>query len=205
MLQNRVNPLGDIIRTPARGAWMGNRGLLHNERQEIVRPYRLIPWITCVLSFKNRHRPVMAPGQYTELFFLDEATSFAAGHRPCKECRREAHGLFKKYWALGNPLYALNEHAKIGAIDAVLHAERITVDNTKVLYEAPIGELPDGAFFLQDGKPFLIRGDKLYPWMPEGYGQAIDRPKETCVMVLTPRSVVNAFSAGYRPQMWMVI
>ena len=87
MLQNRVNPLGDIIRTPARGAWMGNRGLLHNERQEIVRPYRLIPWITCVLSFKNRHRPVMAPGQYTELFFLDEATSFAAGHRPCKECR----------------------------------------------------------------------------------------------------------------------
>jgi len=85
MLQNRVDPFGNIIRTPERGHWMGNRGLLHNEHQEIVRPFRLKAWITCVLAFKGRRRKVMAPGQYTELFFFDEATAFAAGHRPCFE------------------------------------------------------------------------------------------------------------------------
>ncbi|HTJ10817.1 MAG TPA: hypothetical protein VL547_02270, partial [Dinghuibacter sp.] len=98
MLQNRVDPYGNIIFTPARGAWMGNRGLLHDAQQHIRRPFRLKAWIICVLQFKGRHRPVMAPGQYTELFFLDEATALSAGHRPCAECRREDFNRFKAAW-----------------------------------------------------------------------------------------------------------
>ena len=99
-LQNRVDPYGTIFRTPARGTMMGNRGgAIHNGRREIVRPFLSRRWITCVLEFKNRHREVMTPGRYTELFFLDEAVSLAAGHRPCAECRRERYKAFRTAWA----------------------------------------------------------------------------------------------------------
>ena len=102
-MQNRVNPYGKIIETEARGAWMGNRGLLHNENKEIVRPYKLKAWITCLLQFKGRQREIMSPNRYTELFFLDEATALAAGHRPCFECRKEDYNKFKSLWIKGNP------------------------------------------------------------------------------------------------------
>src|ERR1700730_14192737 len=101
-LQNRVDPFGRLIRTTARGAWMGNRGLIHNEYQQIVRTFRLKAWITCRLEFKGWYRKVMSPNRYTELFFLDEATAFSAGHRPCAECRREDFNRFKAAWLQGN-------------------------------------------------------------------------------------------------------
>src|ERR1700743_3660322 len=102
MLQNRVDPQGNIIKTTARGAWMGNRGQLHNEQRQIVRPFKLKAWLTCLLQFNGRKREVMSPQRYTELFFLDEATAFAAGHRPCFECRRKDYDLFKSFWLQGN-------------------------------------------------------------------------------------------------------
>src|ERR1700744_4822295 len=128
MLQNRVDPLGQLIRTPARGAWIGNRGLLHDEHQRIVRPFKLKAWLICVLQFKGRHRTVMTPRLYTELFFLDEATAFSAGHRPCFECRREAAQLFRACWVRGNPEYNFTPTTSIYEIDSVLHRERTGVD-----------------------------------------------------------------------------
>src|SRR3978361_1384995 len=116
MLQNRVDPFGNIINTSARGALMGNRGLLHNDKQTLVRTFKLKAWITCKLEFKERKRTVMAPNQYTELFFLDEATSFAAGHRPCFECRREDYNRFKTNWLKGNPEYSFNGKTSIKEI-----------------------------------------------------------------------------------------
>lgn len=201
MLQNRVNPMGEIISTAARGAWMGNRGLLHNDRKEIVRPFRLLAWITCVLAFKERKRVVMSPGLYTELFFMDEATAFAAGHRPCAECRREDHKRFKACWLLGNAAHHFNDKTSITAIDAILHRERMGPGNAKVTFPAHIGELPDGTFVQLEEKPYLLKGKLLYPWTPFGYetGMAGDENRE--VTVLTPASVVNAFKAGYVPQM----
>src|ERR1700761_7186777 len=109
MLQNRVDPMGNIIRTSARGAWMGNRGLIHDEHQHVLRPFRLKAWLICVLQFRNRKRVVMSPGQYTELFFFDEATAFSAGHRPCFECRRSDALLFRSCWIKGNPEYGFQE------------------------------------------------------------------------------------------------
>ena len=109
MLQNRVDPFGNLIKTPARGSWLGNRGIIHNHNQEVVRPFKLKAWITCTLEFRGRKRQVMAPDRYTELFFLDEATSFAAGHRPCFECRREDALRFKSYWLKGNPAIILTK------------------------------------------------------------------------------------------------
>jgi hypothetical protein len=202
MLQNRVNPMGEIISTAARGAWMGNRGLLHNDQQTIIRPYRLTAWITCVLAFKDRRRVVMSPGLYTELFFLDEATAFSAGHRPCKECRREDHMRFKQCWIQGNPDYQFNEKTKIGEIDAIIHGERITANNIKVTYQEDISQLPDGTFILINEEPFLIKGSNLYLWTPAGYSTQISRPEKKIVTVLTPRSIVHTFSAGYIPQLF---
>lgn len=201
MLQNRVDPFGNIIKTPARGAWMGNRGLIHNDKQEIVRPYRLIPWITCVLQFKDRHRVVMTPKLYTELFFMDEATAFSAGHRPCAECRRADFVRFKKSWINGNPQYSFNEKTLIGKIDAIIHEERIAADKSKVTYKESPHKLPDGAFVLYNENPYLLKGNKLHLWSPAGYEEVIDVPKATALEVLTPRSIVNTFRAGYEPQM----
>ena len=107
-LQNRVTPFGEIIATPERGAYMGNRGgrIHHNDRQELqTRRWASRQWITCLLEFKGRHRMVMQPNRYTELFFLDEVTAFAAGHRPCAECRRDDFSRFMTAWAIGNPEY----------------------------------------------------------------------------------------------------
>src|ERR1700761_169648 len=137
MLQNRIDPKGNIIQTSARGAWMGNRGQLHDRGKTILRPFKLKAWITCVLEFKDRHRQVMAPGLYTELFFLDEATAFATGHRPCFECRRDDAKKFKTAWLKGNPEYQFNDKIAIGKIDDVIHAERIDKDGQKVTFKAP--------------------------------------------------------------------
>lgn len=201
MLQNRADPFGAIITTPARGAWMGNRGAIHNKNRRITRSYSVTRWITCSLEFKGRRREIMSPGKYTELFFLDEATAFAAGHRPCQECRRDASLEFKKRWAAGNPGYGFDVKTPVGDIDAIIHEERIAPDGQKRMHIERLETLPDGTFIADDKTAFLVKGEQLFPWNAEGYGPPIDRPKEKPVMVLTPASIVNAFRAGYTPQM----
>jgi hypothetical protein len=200
MLQNRVNPFGEVICTPARGAWMGNRGAIHNDSRQITRSHRVIAWITCTLKFKDRHRQVMSPGKYTELFFLDEATAFSAGHRPCQECRRAANLEFRKRWTEGNPQYHYTAKTRINDIDTVIHDERITPAGEKRTYTERLDTLPDGTFVAIDQTVFLVKGDKLFPWNPDGYGFPVDRPADQVVTVLTPPSIVNAFCAGYVPQ-----
>jgi hypothetical protein len=200
MLQNRVDPSGKIIRTKARGAWMGNRGLLHNERQEILRPFRLKAWITCVLEFKDRKRSVMAPGLYTELFFLDEATSFSAGHRPCFECRRSDAMRFKSCWIGGNPEYGFDAKTPIGRIDAVLHRERLAADGSTPMFLELLADCPNGSFVVYRERPHIVVHGWLYPWSPEGYGERVEPAGREPLPVLTPRSIVNAFRAGYLPQ-----
>ncbi len=199
VLQNRVDPYGNIIRTNARGAWMGNRGLLHNENKNILRPYKIKAWITCLLEFKGRKRVVMSPNLYTELFFFDEATSLAAGHRPCFECRRADALRFKSFWLRGNPEYGFNEKVLVQKIDEVLHRERIDGDGAKVTYEDKPGTLPDGTFIELSGKPFLIANGYMHQWSPSGYLEKKAIPLAEMVRVLTPKSIVNTLRAGYLP------
>jgi hypothetical protein len=201
MLQNRVDPSGNIIKTPARGALMGNRGLLHNAQQQVLRPFRLKAWITCVLEFKGRKRSVMSPGLYTELFFLDEATSFSAGHRPCFECRRVDALLFKSHWLSGNPEYGFDDRTSINEIDTIIHAQRMDRQGGKVTYEATLADLPTGTFVVHEGQPWLVRDGLLFLWSPFGYGPGMTLPDNEKAAVLTPRSVVNAFKSGYLPGM----
>ncbi len=176
--QNRVTPFGTIIATPERGTLMGNRGLLHDEHQQIRRDWRLKRWIHCVLEFKGRHRQVMAPGRYTELFFLDEATALAAGHRPCAECLRARYEEYRAAWAAGNPHCLPSERLSAEFIDARLHSDRINDDGSKRLIAAPLDELPDGVFVSLVGRPdnaFLIQVQSLLEWSPGGYGKRVPR------------------------------
>ncbi|HEY4150915.1 MAG TPA: hypothetical protein VGM41_18385 [Chitinophagaceae bacterium] len=201
MLQNRVDPSGNLITTKARGLWMGNRGVIHDHNREIIRPFKLDAWITCRLEFKGKRRPIMAPDRWTELFFLDEATSFAAGHRPCFECRREDAVRFKLAWLKGNPGYNFNEKTSIREIDKILHKERINRDRSKVTFEEDARAVPNGSFVLLDENPYLVLENVAFLWTPFGYGKAISLLAAGKLTVLTPRSTVNAFRAGYRPQM----
>jgi hypothetical protein len=201
MLQNRVDPRGNIIITPARGAWMGNRGQLHDHYQHLQRNFKLKAWLICLLQFKGRKRHVMAPNRYTELFFLDEATAFAAGHRPCFECRREAYHHFKSCWLAGNPTYGFDDRTSIRSIDDILHSQRMDSAEKKITCREDFKNLPDGTFIRLLGKPYLIANKLLFPWSPSGYDEAIALPKTGAVTVLTPKSTVNAFRAGYQPQM----
>lgn len=201
MLQNRVDPEGNIIATSARGAWMGNRGQLHGTGKHILRPFKLKAWITCLLQFKGRRRQVMSPNLYTELFFLDEATAFAAGHRPCFECRRSDYDRFKSCWLKGNPGYGFTEKTSIREIDDILHRERIDPDGNKVTFTALLNDLPDGTFIRLRNQPFLVADGLLYHWTPSGYEEQTQPDNAEEVTVLTPRSTVNAFRAGSRPQM----
>jgi hypothetical protein len=201
MLQNRVDPSGNIIQTSARGAWMGNRGQLHDGHKHILRPFKLKAWLICLLQFKNRQRQVMAPNHYTELFFLDEATAFAAGHRPCFECRRMDYNRFKAYWITGNSALGFDLHTPINEIDKILHKERIGRKSEKITYEEHAQTLPDGTFILMDCKPYLLDNKQLYLWTPFGYQPPVSVPGTRLLTVLTPKSTVNTFKAGYKPQM----
>ena len=200
-LQNRVDPWGNIIRTNARGAWMGNRGIIHDDRQHIIQPFKLKAWLICRLEFKGRKRAVMTPNRYTELFFLDEATAFSAGHRPCFECRRQDYQRFKSFWLEGNPEYHYNERTSIREIDDILHRERINRAGVKPTFEENIAELPNGTFVLHDGQPFVFADGLLYAWTAFGYEKGQSLPATKMMTVLTPKSVVRAFRAGYQPQM----
>jgi hypothetical protein len=192
-LQNRVTPFGELIATPARGTLMGNRGCLHDGARRIRRPFAVKRWIMCVLQFKGRHRTVMAPGQYTELFFLDEATALAAGHRPCAECQRHRYDLFRAHWAgRGRPLPSAD------AMDEVLHAERLDRRRTKRTYTERLSRLPSGVMVADGaGQAYLVEAGGLLPWTPDGYGARVGRSAATRCRVLTPRSIVRALARGY--------
>jgi hypothetical protein len=200
MLQNRVDPQGRIFATSARGLWMGNRGVIHNDQKQIVRDFRNKAWIVCKLEFKSRKRAVMSPDRWTELFFLDEATAFSAGHRPCFECRREAALRFKSCWVQGNPSYHFTTLTTIKQIDDIIHGERIRTGHNKVTHRRNISTVPDGVFVLIGDNPFLFYRAKLYRWTPFGYEAGERAPTDMEMEILTPCSIVNAFDAGYVPQ-----
>jgi len=199
-LQNRVDPLGNILAVPDRGACMGNRGILHGDHQDLRRYHQHQHWIICRLDFKGRRRPMMAPGKYTELFFLDEATALAAGHRPCGECSAARYEEFRQLWLQAQPEVS-------GNIDKVLHRERFVPYRQawlekKRTHLMPIDDLPAGVFIVlaDDSRPYLVLAVALRPWRFAGYGLEIDRPTGRTVVVLTPPSTVRTLAAGYRPQ-----
>jgi hypothetical protein len=155
-LQNRVSPAGDIFADPARGTFMGNRGgAIHDAERRIIRPYATRRWITCVLEFKGRRRTIMAPGRYTELFFLDEAVSLAAGHRPCAECRRDRFNAFKQAW-IRSGAHREDSFLYADRLDEELHRARIDRVKAKVTCRAPIASLPDGCFVEIGGFSWLV-------------------------------------------------
>jgi hypothetical protein len=191
-LRNRVTPFGDIVALPGRGTLMGNRGILHDDARQVVRDFAVRRWIACVLEFRQRHREVMTPHRYTELFFLDEATALAAGHRPCAECRRADYRRFQTMW---------KSHcgpADADAMDARLHAERLE-GKTKRTFRADVAGLPDGVYVMLDGRAWLAVGTALYAWSDSGYTERRGRPRSGDVDVLTPRSIVTVLRAGYLP------
>ena len=194
-LRNRVTPLGEMVATPARGLVYGNRGCLHDARGEIRRAFVGRRWIACRLEFRRRYRhPVVQPGRYTALFFLDEATALAAGHRPCAECRRADYDRFTAVWRELHPA-----DAGADAIDLRLHDERLVAGaRERRLHARPLAELPDGAFVLVEGLPHLVRGDALLPWSPAGYGQA--RPRTGRPPLVTPPSLVALLESGWAPE-----
>jgi hypothetical protein len=194
-LRNRVTPSGELIATTHRGTMYGNRGVLHNVDLALVRRYQVRRWLVCVLEFRGRRRPVMRPGRYTELFFLDEAVALAAGHRPCAECRHAAYQSFRTAWAAA---LALPAKPAADDIDRVLHWERRLASGARVTYPAPLSELPDGVFIARGGESWLVHGGGLCRWTPAGYTGRIDR-FDGPVAVLTPRATVAAIRAGYRP------
>lgn len=199
VLQNRVDPQGNYIRTTARGLWMGNRGVIHKDR-EIVRVFKHKAWITCVLEFKGRSRSVMTPDRWTELFFMDEATAFAAGHRPCFECRKDDARKFKQCWLVGNPSYEYTLKTPIKFIDEILHRERIDHEFKKIIFQSKLSELPDGTFVVVNDSSYVFWKGSLHHWTPFGYQKSITLAGDTIVDVLTPHSFVNTFRAGYLPQ-----
>ena len=202
-LQNRVTPFGEIVSSPARGLLMGNRGILHNDERRLGAARWQHPhWVACRLEFKGRRQEVMRPGAYTQLFFLDEAVALAAGHRPCALCRRAAYEAFVSAWVAATGRAG---RPRAVELDWQLHRERVEAQTRRqITYPSPIDDLPDGAFITLPGKPgvpYLVQGDWLLPWTPEGYRPPRERPAGLEVTVLTPRATVAALAAGFRPQL----
>ena len=192
--QNRVRPDGTLIAVPDRGLFWGNRGVLVDASGWLVRYSRGKAWAICVLSFKGRRRELWTPNRLTELFFLDEATGLAAGHRPCGECRYRDYLSFKRCWAaaFGGGVPGVAES------DARLHADRLLRPGVRRSYTAPLPSLPDGAMVSVDGSPWLVLGGELLAWTPGGYGARFRAPAGP-VTVITPRATVAVLAAGYRP------
>jgi hypothetical protein len=194
-LRNRVTPLSDLIADPARGLVYGNRGCLHDDGGAIRRRYATRRWIACRLQFKGWQRhPLLQPGKFTELFFLDEATAFAAGHRPCALCRREDYDRFGELWRDLHP-----GQRGADAIDEQLHAERFDpATRAQRHHEARIHELPDGAFVLREDEPWLVRDAELLRWSPAGYDVRVQRPAQGAATVITPPSLLAVLRTGWR-------
>jgi hypothetical protein len=195
-LQNRVTPSGEIVSTPQRGLFTGNRGIIHDPatRTLLKRRWSSKAWITCVCEFRGRRRDVMGTRSWTELFFLDEATSFAAGHRPCFYCRRDDANAFRAAWEQGNGV----SNVRAPEMDEVLHRERLN-GKTKRLHALPmpIQALPDGAMMQADDHSYLIARGRPLLWSWGGYRDVGDTLRDAAL--LTPPSTLRAFVAGYRP------
>ena len=200
--QNRVTPWGEIIAAPDRGMFMGNRGTLHDADGRLTsQRWTRKAWVTCQLSFKGRHRQVMAPGQYTELFFLDEATALATGHRPCASCRREDYSQFTKLWVEANARRLGLTKPSIADIDNALHQERFISGGWQDGWRPSLKALPNGTFVVLDDPniAWLVWENELLEWSPGGYRRRMKRPTDQSVTVLTPRSIVATLAAGYVP------
>ena len=192
-LQNRVLATGEIVADPARGLLMGNRGILHDANQRLTRArWRHKAWIICELGHKDWHRNVMSPGNYTELFFLDEAVALAAGHRPCKLCRRSAYDHFAE---------AAQHTGSAPELDHCLHQERAIPRRFEQRRHAiDVREAPDGAIVLKQS-PLLVLGESLLPIHVGGYGPRQQRPSSGTVTLLTPPTTCRALANGYRPRL----
>jgi hypothetical protein len=194
--RNRVTPLSELVADPARGLFYGNRGCLHDAAGQIRRRYAGRRWIACRLRFRAwRRAPLLQPGRFTELFFLDEATALAAGHRACALCRRADYDRLVALWRELHP-------GQVGAdaIDAQLHSERVTPGTrAQRHHEAPLDDLPDATFVLRDGAPWLVLGDLLLAWTPAGYPTRVPRPTREQALVITPPSLVAVLRAGWEP------
>lgn len=197
--RNRVAPSGAVVAAPGRGAWTGNRGVLHaaGGDRRIVREFQVRRWITCQLEFRGRRIPQWAPGRYTPLFLADEAVAFAAGHRPCSECRHADAVAFRDAWAAA----AGGRAPRVDAMDRVLHAQRLPVDGT---HPGAWADLPDGTFVVLDAGPAVVVGDRVTPFDVGAYRYlapaASARPRSGTVAVRTPAAVVDALRAGYVAQ-----
>ena len=207
--QNRVDPWGALHAVPHRGTMMGNRGILH-VGQHVVRPWAHKAWVSCVLDAQFQKRKPFSPSTYTELFFLDEATALAAGHRPCRTCQRERHDMFNTLWTqanradpgAGQGAGAGRGRVPIDTIDNALHAERIGPGKTgkaKRTTDATIASLPAGSVFAHAGQAWLVWHTGLHPWSFSGYQTAQALVPDTTVQVLTPVSIVNTLRVGYVP------
>ncbi len=195
-LQNRVTPTGDIIATPHRGLFTGNRGIIHDPATKTLlnKRWSSPAWITCLCEFRGWRRPVMGRRSWTELFFLDEATAFAAGHRPCFFCRRDDANRFRAAWEKGNGVKGI----RAKEIDAVLHVERLERRKKRLhALPMPVAQLPDGAMVQAGEESFLIVQGRALRWSMAGYC----KPKNTIdeALLLTPPSTLRALSVGYRP------
>ena len=192
-LQNRVTPLGEIVAEAGRGLVYGNRGCLTDDAGRIRRRYNGKRWISCLLDFRGRRRvPLVQPGRYTGLFFLDEATAYAAGHRPCAYCRHEDYARFVALWSELHP-----GQKGADAIDAVLHAERLdSATRAHRCHDARLDDLPDGAYVLLDDAPHVVVGNELLRWSASGYVAARPRTRGEAVRLITPPSLLDVLRAG---------
>jgi hypothetical protein len=199
-LQNRVTPAGEIVADPARGLLMGNRGCLHApDRRLGVSRWRSKMWIACVLDWRGRRRDPMPPGRWTALFFLDEATALAAGHRPCGYCRRDDYLAYAEAWRRAA---GLERRPRAGEMDARLHSERVE-PRTRHQRTRPAvaGDLPDGVMIRHSGMSGLLAGGRFLPWSFAGYRDPIALAPDAAVELLTPPASVAAIAAGYRPML----
>jgi hypothetical protein len=196
-LQNRVDPFGELFADSARGTFMGNRGgRFHTQARTLTaRRWASRQWICCVLAFKGRHRDVWGRF-YTELFFLDEPTALAAGHRPCFECRRRDAEVFAETWRKAR---RRRQRPRAADMDRVLHRERLQ-GRAKRRQRRSVDGLPDGAFIVLNGAAFAVRGDTLLRWTPDGYRERIPRPRGSMVDVLTPPAILKVLALGYQPR-----
>lgn len=196
-LQNRVDPFGELFAGPARGTFMGNRGgRFHTQARTLTaRRWASRQWICCVLAFKGRHRDVWGRF-YTELFFLDEPTALAAGHRPCFECRRQDAEDFAEHWGKAR---GGGHRPRAAEMDHVLHRERLQ-GRGKRRHRRSIDDLPDGAFIVLGGAAFVVRGNALLRWTAQGYERGERRPRHIVVDVLTPPAILAVLAAGYCPR-----
>ena len=196
-LQNRVTPAGEIVADPSRGLMMGNRGCLHGPGRELgVSRWRSKLWICCVLNWRDVQRDPMPPGRWTALFFLDEATALAAGHRPCAYCRRGDFLDFAEAWRAAR---GLARRPRAGEMDSILHRERVDRARRQITRQVPAGELPDGVMIRAGGVTGLLINGRPRPWSFHGYGAAAGVGGPGPVELLTPPSIVAAITAGYQP------